>query len=448
MPYRPIISWPKPLISFVFLLIVLSAGSIYGEDLTRMYDLEVYVGDTTGSSGEQNSAISLYLVNRTDTVAGFNLWIQLSRPDIMEFQTSFDIIPYDIYYIYTAWDPQNPSIPTDSVVASPYWVCNQWNGDLCVDSSQELGYYKCITPNSPPDPCTDYVFVPWTAGIDPVYTELKEAWVGNVDTTNTLSSGWEMITTRSITGTGQDMLITAFADQQGPPPDTRTKGIGYPQYGLKPLIKINGDIFAIDDTVTNRSAKVMINASILDYFGFSDEVGNSIGVESRYVEHYTYFMCEQWLIPDEICFYWNKVMQIECPPEGCDSIHVDTLLRGFLDVDECCDPSGEECIKGLEEWQCASQFGGTGVWHAGSILIHDGSITIERGTCGDINNDGSINIMDVVYVINYKYKGGPEPLYMGMADVNHCDGYINILDVVYLINYKYKSGPLPDCCGK
>lgn len=29
--------------------------------------------------------------------------------------------------------------------------------------------------------------------------------------------------------------------------------------------------------------------------------------------------------------------------------------------------------------------------------------------CGDVNNDGSIDILDIVHLINYKYKAGPEP---------------------------------------
>ncbi len=64
--------------------------------------------------------------------------------------------------------------------------------------------------------------------------------------------------------------------------------------------------------------------------------------------------------------------------------------------------------------------------------------------CGDANNDGNMNILDIVYIINYKYKGGPEPVYFNSADVNS-DGFINILDIVYLINNIYKSGPAPDC---
>lgn len=447
MPHRPAVSrlWPI-IISFV-LLTVCSAGTLWGEDLTRSYDLEVLVGDTTGSSGEDNSAISIYLKNYTDTVAGFNLWIQLSQPDIMEFQTSLDVIEYDVHYIYTDWDSSNPPVPIDSVVASPTWVCTNWSGPDCIDSVSKLGYYQCT--NYSGDNCIDSVFVEWIEGVDPVYTELKEAFVGNIDTVGTLVQGWEMITTRSLTGNGQDMLITAFADQAKPPPDTRTPGIGYPQYSGTPLIKILGDIFPMDDTVTNRSASVMIEASIIDYFGFSNEDGTSIGVISEEIEHYTYYMCEQWLIPDEICMYWNRVMETECPqPAGCDSIAVDTILHGYLDVDKCCDPTGEDCITQIEEWQCPSQFGGTGVWHDGKIKIGYGSITVLRGICGEVDGIDGMNILDVVYLINYKYKGGPPPINMGMADMDNCSGDINILDVVYFINWKYKGGPALSCCGK
>lgn len=450
MPNRPVVSRLWPIVISIFLLSICSAGTLYSEGLTgmtRSYDLEILVGDTTGSSGESNSEISIYLKNYTDTVAGFNIWIRLSRPDIMEFQTSLDLVDYEVHYIYTAWDAGDPPVPTDSVVASPYWVCQAWDEfDDCTDSINMLGYYQCtnyVDPN-----CIDSIFIEWIEGVDPIYIETKEAYVGNIDTLGTLIQGWEMITTRSLTGNGQDMLITAFADQAGPPPDTRTHGIGYPQYSTTPVIKILGDIFPMDDTVTNRTASIMIEASIIDYFGFSDENGNSIGVITEEIDHNTYFMCEEWLLPEE-CFYWNRVMESECPqPAGCDSIFVDTVLYGYLDVDKCCDPTGEECIKQIEEWQCPSQFGGTGVWYDGSIKIRHGSITVLRGTCGEIDGNEGLNILDVVYLINYKYKGGPEPFNMNMADVDNCSGAINILDVVYFINWKYKGGPDLSCCGK
>ncbi len=64
--------------------------------------------------------------------------------------------------------------------------------------------------------------------------------------------------------------------------------------------------------------------------------------------------------------------------------------------------------------------------------------------CGDIDASPGINILDIVFLINYKYKSGPEPIPLVAADVNG-DMLVNILDIVYLINYKYKSGPEPNC---
>jgi hypothetical protein len=63
---------------------------------------------------------------------------------------------------------------------------------------------------------------------------------------------------------------------------------------------------------------------------------------------------------------------------------------------------------------------------------------------GDANGDGLVDVGDVIYLINYLYKGGtsPDPLWVG--DLN-CDGQVNLGDVVYLINYLFKAGPPPGC---
>jgi len=61
---------------------------------------------------------------------------------------------------------------------------------------------------------------------------------------------------------------------------------------------------------------------------------------------------------------------------------------------------------------------------------------------GDVNGDGEINSGDVVYLINYLFKEGPQPQPWESGDVN-CDGVINSSDVVYLINYLFKGGPPP-----
>jgi len=63
---------------------------------------------------------------------------------------------------------------------------------------------------------------------------------------------------------------------------------------------------------------------------------------------------------------------------------------------------------------------------------------------GDTDGDGEITISDVIYLIDYLFKGGtaPDPLYVG--DTN-CDGQVTVSDIVYLINYLFKGGPAPAC---
>lgn len=67
-----------------------------------------------------------------------------------------------------------------------------------------------------------------------------------------------------------------------------------------------------------------------------------------------------------------------------------------------------------------------------------------NSACGDANLDGTVNILDVVFLINFKYKEGPVPTRLDLCDVNN-DGSINILDIVKIINFKYKDGPALDC---
>lgn len=64
--------------------------------------------------------------------------------------------------------------------------------------------------------------------------------------------------------------------------------------------------------------------------------------------------------------------------------------------------------------------------------------------CGDLDENGEVNILDIVFFIDFKYKDGPEPGVLEAADV---DGNleVNILDIIYLIDYKFKDGPEPAC---
>jgi hypothetical protein len=65
---------------------------------------------------------------------------------------------------------------------------------------------------------------------------------------------------------------------------------------------------------------------------------------------------------------------------------------------------------------------------------------LNAGPQGDASGDGSVDVADVFYLINYLFAGGPVPL--GAADANF-DGTIDITDVFYLINYLFAGGPAP-----
>ncbi|MGB8656781.1 MAG: dockerin type I repeat-containing protein [Candidatus Zixiibacteriota bacterium] len=64
---------------------------------------------------------------------------------------------------------------------------------------------------------------------------------------------------------------------------------------------------------------------------------------------------------------------------------------------------------------------------------------------GDANCDWTVNIEDVIYLIDYLFKSGPAPVAPLERGDATCDGIIGIDDVMYLINYLFERGPAPSC---
>lgn len=67
--------------------------------------------------------------------------------------------------------------------------------------------------------------------------------------------------------------------------------------------------------------------------------------------------------------------------------------------------------------------------------------------CGDVDNTTTVNLLDILYMIDYKFKEGPAPLCDPITACADSDGNgkINLLDILHLIDYKFKSGEAPIC---
>jgi hypothetical protein len=87
---------------------------------------------------------------------------------------------------------------------------------------------------------------------------------------------------------------------------------------------------------------------------------------------------------------------------------------------------------------------------ANQQLDYDTSVTWLR-VCpflGDVNADNKINVSDIVYLIDYVFADGPEPIPNWTVGDVDCTGFTNVSDIVYLINYVFAFGPPPcDICS-
>jgi len=88
----------------------------------------------------------------------------------------------------------------------------------------------------------------------------------------------------------------------------------------------------------------------------------------------------------------------------------------------------------------------------GYVYIADSSsmqvLKFATQLCGDADNDGNVNLIDVLYLIDHLYgtPPGEPPMHWDVADVNN-DGNIDLLDILYLIDFLYgiPSGTEPMC---
>ena len=84
---------------------------------------------------------------------------------------------------------------------------------------------------------------------------------------------------------------------------------------------------------------------------------------------------------------------------------------------------------------------GIGFWYGAA----GGSCPID--ITGDVNLSTTLTSADIIYMVNFVFKGGPDPLpCSATADVN-CSGSVTSADVIYMVNHVFKGGVPPcDAC--
>jgi hypothetical protein len=85
-----------------------------------------------------------------------------------------------------------------------------------------------------------------------------------------------------------------------------------------------------------------------------------------------------------------------------------------------------------------------GMSSSASFVVKAGFVLASDVMRGDANSDGAIGAGDIVYLLNYLFRGDNEPCPMESGDAN-CSGAVDAGDVVFLISYLYRGGPPPAC---
>jgi cysteine-rich repeat protein len=106
--------------------------------------------------------------------------------------------------------------------------------------------------------------------------------------------------------------------------------------------------------------------------------------------------------------------------------------------DEILDP-GEECDDGN-----TSSGDGCDSLCRQEIIADTCSWTVVEG---DLNASGSVNSGDIIYLINFVFKSGPEPWPCATHGDLNCSGAVTTGDIIVLVNHIFRSTFLPcDVC--
>lgn len=70
-----------------------------------------------------------------------------------------------------------------------------------------------------------------------------------------------------------------------------------------------------------------------------------------------------------------------------------------------------------------------------------GTVNIQGHVSGDFNLDGRQDMLDIIWLVDYKFRGGEAPQPIPDAGDVDGSGFVNVLDIIYYIDYRFNDGP-------
>ena len=236
-----------------------------------------------------------------------------------------------------------------------------------------------------------------TLDCDPADTTIDTVQVTTVDTAGSSLAGWEFVKGRALSDFNWKLAAIAGDSLLNLPPT------GTPRLLARVYIEsiASQDLL---DTLTDRTTLIYIISSLTS---FADPNGNTIGREVDY---------------DTLN-----------PPRYDTTITCDTTFPGPVIT---CDTTEIITTVDTTFYTDSTQF-----------LFVDGSRTFS-GSCvsGDVDESGSITSADIIYLVNYVFKGGAEPTCSALSGDVNCSGTVNSADIIYLVGYVFKGGVPPAIC--
>jgi len=87
---------------------------------------------------------------------------------------------------------------------------------------------------------------------------------------------------------------------------------------------------------------------------------------------------------------------------------------------------------------------GIGISVSTNYGIDAGFVLASKIKRGDANANGTVDLGDAIYILNYLFRSGTNPCPMEAGDVN-CTGLVDLGDAIFLLNYLFKGGEAPSC---